>query len=479
MKIAFLCFPFLLFYSSIFSQENFKFIGLNTGTDTIRSISSMAVDDTGNIFLSGVFAGDDLSYGFLAKYNSNLNNEWRVVLDNKDSTGRLSTLRNLTFTENGDLVGALMGNGVSNIFEVLRFDSSGSIQWRKEIIISENPDSEFSLGKSFQFLEDSFGDFYYAMEIRNFQLFERHILLAKFDQNGEQVFSNLFFSQNPQELLGTDIKSDSIFLYSLLPNPNELQGDLNKVYLDLNGNLISESKKHLISNEINDFQLHETKDGASFSTFTERIFSNPKILNYDKDCSIVWKDSSIRIFSDWWIVKDIESQSNGNFGLLTNVQNQVDDATILYIEYSKSGEMINRYSINPLDDWEVISHAQIIEDQIIIVGVEVFLLPFQSARSFLYSVPIKSLTSNVIEKQNIAVQMFPNPTHEKLVVEISNNSGEFGLELFDAFGKRVFMKNKINDSKFEIERQGWPNGIYFLQLKNTNGELSTYKIIWF
>jgi len=75
----------------------------------------------------------------------------------------------------------------------------------------------------------------------------------------------------------------------------------------------------------------------------------------------------------------------------------------------------------------------------------------------------------IIADKNINVRIYPNPTKNKIFVEIEENSGV--ISIFDLQGKKVFEKN-INKSKSVFSLEELKRGIFNIKIKTKE---NTYK----
>jgi photosystem II stability/assembly factor-like uncharacterized protein len=75
----------------------------------------------------------------------------------------------------------------------------------------------------------------------------------------------------------------------------------------------------------------------------------------------------------------------------------------------------------------------------------------------------------VFEAEEIGLKMSPNPTSRYLNVEYSEDFKPTSLTVYDAQGKAVFHKNTLLQTAQNLDLQALPNGIYLVQLRNTEG----------
>jgi uncharacterized repeat protein (TIGR01451 family) len=93
------------------------------------------------------------------------------------------------------------------------------------------------------------------------------------------------------------------------------------------------------------------------------------------------------------------------------------------------------------------------------------------------------ITANLVglstQKPNneIAVLVYPNPSHYNVTFEISGQKhGNYRVELFNTIGASV-LKSNTSNNKMIIEKGTLPAGIYFYQVSNQNGNVGNGKLI--
>jgi len=94
-----------------------------------------------------------------------------------------------------------------------------------------------------------------------------------------------------------------------------------------------------------------------------------------------------------------------------------------------------------------------------------------------YSVVIQSSGVGIEDLNALnAVQLFPNPVSEELIIDLSAVSGEeVTIELFDLFGKLIATSSNQNGSSVTIAMNSFANGMY--QVKLSSGEAQITKRI--
>lgn len=75
----------------------------------------------------------------------------------------------------------------------------------------------------------------------------------------------------------------------------------------------------------------------------------------------------------------------------------------------------------------------------------------------------------------IAVEIYPNPASEQLVVDLEKTQA-VQIELYNAIGSRVITMNTSNNSRITMDVSSFPEGTYFLHITAKQG-LSTKKIL--
>ncbi|MEI8202221.1 MAG: T9SS type A sorting domain-containing protein [Bacteroidota bacterium] len=85
-------------------------------------------------------------------------------------------------------------------------------------------------------------------------------------------------------------------------------------------------------------------------------------------------------------------------------------------------------------------------------------------------------------KHNNYIMVSPNPFNDKvkLIIPCGYSNKEINISIYNSFGKQVFEINKIHDSNsssIELEIPNYPQGIYFLVIKQKQDILQTIKLI--
>jgi hypothetical protein len=75
----------------------------------------------------------------------------------------------------------------------------------------------------------------------------------------------------------------------------------------------------------------------------------------------------------------------------------------------------------------------------------------------------------VLEAEDVSLKVSPNPTSRFLNVEYANDFKPTSLTIYDASGKTVLSQTNLSMGTQQIDLQGFENGVYLVQLKNTEG----------
>jgi hypothetical protein len=75
-------------------------------------------------------------------------------------------------------------------------------------------------------------------------------------------------------------------------------------------------------------------------------------------------------------------------------------------------------------------------------------------------------------------KVYPNPTNNNFTVETENEIGEAALTIYDMYGRQChFTSVELNTNTLSVSTSGYPDGIYFVQLKQENGQVSNRKLV--
>jgi N-acetylneuraminic acid mutarotase len=86
--------------------------------------------------------------------------------------------------------------------------------------------------------------------------------------------------------------------------------------------------------------------------------------------------------------------------------------------------------------------------------------------------------SGVEENSGFTFSVYPMPVTEQSMVQFSSAVSDAKMELTDINGKLVAKHESISGSQFRLERNGLPDGVYFLRVEENGKLLSIQKIIF-
>ncbi|MDN3666958.1 DNRLRE domain-containing protein [Algibacter miyuki] len=93
---------------------------------------------------------------------------------------------------------------------------------------------------------------------------------------------------------------------------------------------------------------------------------------------------------------------------------------------------------------------------------------------------------SIIEGATLSVQneavieskftVYPNPTQNSFVIQTSNSEIS-NVNIFSINGSVLYSNNNVNSNRFTVDISAFETGVYFVQVKNTHGDLSVEKVI--
>jgi len=83
-----------------------------------------------------------------------------------------------------------------------------------------------------------------------------------------------------------------------------------------------------------------------------------------------------------------------------------------------------------------------------------------------------------VNGSDMVINAYPNPSNNKVTVELAEGQGKYSIQLSDISG-RVVSNGSTSQSEYVIEKTGLTAGVYFLKVTNTKGETTVKKIIFY
>jgi hypothetical protein len=175
------------------------------GTGYSPSSDSVAVGSTGDVYVAGDSRGEDplnVSYAWVAKYDSNGTQAWMRQLDTPDAEGASGVAVSgsyvyVTGYTTGDLAGTGAGQGVPNPF-LARYDNSGALQWIRQL----NARGSYSEAVA----TDNLGNIYITGENSG----QQDNYIAKYNDGGVLQWARHFYNNGTS--LGVAVNGSNIYV---------------------------------------------------------------------------------------------------------------------------------------------------------------------------------------------------------------------------------------------------------------------------
>ena len=90
-----------------------------------------------------------------------------------------------------------------------------------------------------------------------------------------------------------------------------------------------------------------------------------------------------------------------------------------------------------------------------------------------------SIPTNSLSEKSDAffhIKAFPNPAHDKVLIDLGDNALSGSLEVVDVSGKRLERLDFINQMELELDLSGYVEGVYFLKVSSFRAA-STIRVI--
>lgn len=88
------------------------------------------------------------------------------------------------------------------------------------------------------------------------------------------------------------------------------------------------------------------------------------------------------------------------------------------------------------------------------------------------------LTAGLNEEKSLAFNLFPNPSQDKINVELGEGNHIYSIELYDISGRLLFSKVE-NTANFTLDKATVGNGTFILKISNEANFSSTKKVIFY
>lgn len=80
---------------------------------------------------------------------------------------------------------------------------------------------------------------------------------------------------------------------------------------------------------------------------------------------------------------------------------------------------------------------------------------------------------------NLNVSVYPNPFNSSFFINVNcTEKSSYTVRLLDVLGREIWKQENTNSKTYEINTDAkLENGVYFIQVKGSNGEVSSHKIV--
>jgi len=460
------------------------------GTDNMDERTfSIAVDGTGNVFLAGMYSSPTLSFDtititnagieniFLAKYDPNGNALWAkstggsyhdwaysVAMDNSGNIYLTGVFRSPTISFGSiSLTNADNTGNTTDLF-IAKYDTNGDVLWARRdggtgydwaLSVSVDPTNKVLVSGSFNSSILSFG----SINLTNTSLYG-DIFLAKYDDNGNVIWAKSA-SGNFDDIVysvATDI-SGNIYITGNFRSPTLAFGtttlthtgesDVFLAKYDTNGNVLWAKSAVGIDNDL----------GTSVAT---DAYGNAYITGYFYSPTITFETTTLTNAgsADIYLVKyDI----NGNLQWAKRVGGTGNDGAVSVA----MDTFDNAYITGWFRDVCSFGSTTLTNDGGSFNGSDVFIAKLSS-------------TTEIHELSNtLDISVFPNPSDGKFRIETNKKQlvkGNDYIAIYNLSGNRIYFPGFTSQSPNEIDLSAFPKGIYFVNIY-AEGETHTEKIV--
>jgi len=449
----------------------------------------LAIDASGNIYITGHFINQTITFGaftltnsgaidlFIAKYDSNGNVLWAksaagATFDYAYSAA-IDASGNCLITGYFDSPSITFGSftlnqaGGGDLF-LAKYDPSGNVLWAK------------SAGGSYRDVANS----------------------VCTDASGNSYITGDFQSATITFSSGTLNNTTNSGTYS----------DALTVKYDSSGNVLWAKSMGGVLNDYGnsisvdamgnsyiagDFQSGTIVFGTS--TLTNMGSSDLFLAKYDGTGNTVWAKSSGGIYSD--AANSVCTDASGNsfvtgsfaspaitFGSIT-LSNPFSTSACIFVtrydafgnslwaktevKFTLDGDAGNAVSQDASGNMYVTGYYK---SSHIIIGSDTLINTNSFKRGEVFIASLSILEGmNSLDSSDNSISVFPNPSSGTF--SVSNKfTSEFDIEIFNSLGQAVFYRKNVNESRFEIDLLDQADGIYFVRIIS-KGEVYTGKIV--
>lgn len=459
---------------------------ISAGGSGLDDSYDICTDDNGNIFITGFFRSESISFGsttlynpnagfgydcfFIAKYDSNGNALWAKTADGLGNIDGNS----IALDNNGNIVitGFFDSNNAtfepitlintkalySDIF-IVKYNTDGNVVWAKS---AGSDYYDYSSGISTNSNGDIFVTGYFSGPVINFDSAaltnsgNDDVFIAKYDANGNIIWANSAIGTGDDS--GAGISSDN------------------------NGNVF-----------LTGFFASESISFGSI-TLTGNGYDNIFVVKYDAAGSVGWAkfaggdyndegmDISVDNSGNVFVVGEFESNTI-TFGSTTLTNSSVDYSDIFIAKYDNTGNIQWATSVGNNDDDYIGSVATDAFGKVYVTGSfysknitfgTTTLVNADNTENSTDLFIAKLNNVNSIDEQSLhnSSIVYPNPCTNSIKVKNTDNSV---AEIVNVWGQQI-KRIQIENNETPIDVSDLLPGIYFLKLTGKTG-MSVNKII--
>jgi hypothetical protein len=468
------------------------------GQLTYNRAESVAVDDSGNVFITGAFA-DTVVFGstqlifnsslgqhlFLAKYNSSGNVLWAkqmggsaqdvvhsVATDafgNSYVTGAFyasptATFGNITLTNSSN---------DWNMF-IAKYDPNGNVIWAKNAggwggmiigysVTGDNNGNCYVVGEFIGLQSATFGSHTLPCINHNGTTF-----LVKYNSNGAALWAR-----------GSGGNTNAV---------------AQSVSRDAAGNIFMAG--YFYSGNANDsvltfgsITLYETDPSSNLdNVFLVKYDTLGQALWAQNEGGLVYNDVGNSVFADSSgnsYLTGTFSTSTITFGSFTLAR--VGNKNLFLVKYDPLGTVLWAKSVDATTEND--SYSVAVDsagncfitgqffDPTITFGSTVLTGASPYGQMFVAKTSFFPMGINSIETSENKISIYPNPFNSFTTIQFNSTPQNAELNIYDVCGQKIKSIKNISTDKIEIDRGDLPSGIYFVRLMEKNKLIETEKII--
>ncbi|MGD0710935.1 MAG: SBBP repeat-containing protein [Bacteroidales bacterium] len=434
--------------------------------------NSIALDSSGNIYVTGCFQSDTLIFGsttlidkggyniFLVKYDNNGNVIWAKSAGGTgndyatsvavDASGNVLLTGNYSSPSINFGNSILMNTGYNDIF-LAKYDANGNVLWA----ISEGGgDDDYASSVAVDTLGNTYlAGYFYSPSIKfgsTILINEagNNVFLAKFDSNGNvlwaksagettigQVSSVAVDASGNAYLTGYYSSSTISFDIITLTNTNVLFNDIFLVKYDANGNTLWARN----AGGVDDDKAYAVAVDASGNAYLTGYFNSPTIT----------------------------------FGSTTITNGGIYN--IFLSKYSTDGNLIWANRLGGNNDDVANSIALDATGNIFVTGdflSDTICFGSDTLKNVgatdIFIAKASSSTGMYELKNSLNISVFPNPATNNITIDAGNlRSKSYDLRVYDVIGNMVLEKNFNNKTTIDIS--SFPCGVYVGEVRDEKG----------